>query len=90
MAELTAEQKEFYASLESTFNSQGWDLLTIEWTDELEVLKEQVFFGATDMVDVQAARVRYGLLNELVQLPQMIATQKSQIEEDENAPFIDG
>jgi len=65
---LTPQQTEFFIAMETTFNTPGWELLIQGWTDERDSLYEQVFFNAKDVDDIRAARVRYGILNELIEL----------------------
>lgn len=74
--ELTPKQQEFYAQLENTFMTPGWSLMVQGWKDEQAALPESAFFNAQNMDDIRAARVRYGLLAELIQLPEVIAQQK--------------
>ncbi len=69
-------QKEFYSKLEDTFRTPGWHLITQGWRDEQAQLPEVAFFNAKNMEDVEALRVRYGLLNELINLPDTIEQQK--------------
>ncbi len=70
------KQKEFYANLEATFLTPGWDLIKRGWKEEQQQLPEVAFFNAKSMEDVEALRVRYGLLNELINLPETIEQQK--------------
>lgn len=81
MADLDTNQKQFFGSMEDTFRTKGWTLLTQGWRDEQQALPEMMFFNAKSMADIEAARVRYGLLNELITLPQTIAGQREQIEQ---------
>lgn len=76
MAKLSAQQQEFYGSLENTFNTPGWALMVQGWKEERDQLPLAVFFNAQTMDDVNAARVRYGLLDELLALPETIEQQK--------------
>lgn len=69
-------QKEFYASLENTFMTPGWNLITEGWRQEQAALPEAAFFNAKSMEDLEAIRVRYGLLDELIRLPDTIEQQK--------------
>lgn len=80
---LNSEQQQFFAAMENTFRSPGWTMLANGWREDQKGLAEQMFFGAKNMEDVESARVRYRLLNELVQLPDVIAAQKTAILEDE-------
>ena len=80
---LTDQQKEYFAAMENTFRTPGWTLLRQGWQEELDALAERMFFNAKTMEDVNQARVRYGLLNELLNLPQMIEQQRTQIEDVE-------
>lgn len=73
---LTDQQKEFYGNLERMFESPGWALITQGWTEERDQLPMAAFFNAQTIEDIRAARVRYGLLDELIQLPDTIAQQK--------------
>lgn len=76
---LNSEQQQFFAAMENTFRSPGWSMLANGWREDQKGLAEQMFFGAKNMEDVESARVRYRLLNELVQLPDVIAGQKAAI-----------
>ncbi len=84
MAELTDKQTEFFRSMESTFNTSGWTLLKQGWVEESEALSDLTFFNAKSMDDVQNARVRYGLLQELIALEDQIAAQKQSILDTED------
>lgn len=70
------QQKEFYANLEATFLTPGWDLIRRGWQQEQKLLPEEAFFNVKSMEDLEALRVRYGLLNELINLPDTIEQQK--------------
>ena len=76
---LTPEQTEFFIAMETTFNTAGWEMLTQGWTDERDALYEQVFFNAKDVDDIRAARVRYGILNELIELSNSTQRTKDEI-----------
>lgn len=73
---LTPEQKEFFSSLEHTFNTPGWALLVQGWTEERDSLPSAAFFNAKETEELRAFRIRYGLLDELANLPETIAQQK--------------
>ena len=81
--QLNDQQQEFYATMEQTFGTKGWILLRQGWEEEQASLSDVVFYNAKSMDDVNTARVRHGLLNELVQLPETIAAQKDAILNDE-------
>jgi hypothetical protein len=76
--ELNTEQQEFFRAMETTFETSGWALLEQGWTAERDALYEQVFFNAKDVEDIRAARVRFGILNELIELPR--TTQRTKDE----------
>lgn len=76
MAALTDNEKEFYSNLDNTFRSTGWNLLVKGWQEEQQRLPVDAFFNAQSLEDVRAARVRYGLLDELINLPDTIEQQK--------------
>lgn len=78
---LTEQQIEFYAAMDSTFMTPGWSLLTKGWQLEQSGLAESMLFNAQSMDDINATRVRFALLNELINLPETIAGQKTQVEE---------
>ena len=87
--QLTEEQIEFYSAMEGTFLTPGWTLLTRGWKNEQDGLAESMLFNAQSMDDINATRVRYALLNELVSLPETIAGQKKQTEEmDEDESYV--
>jgi hypothetical protein len=75
---LTDKQKEFFTAMENMFNTPGWTLLTQGWTGERDALYEHVFFNAKEIGDIRAAHVRYGILNELIELPN--STQRTKDE----------
>lgn len=77
--ELTTKQIEYFSAMESTFNTPGWTLIRHGWEEERNSLAERMFFNAKSFEDVSNARVRYGLLNELVNLPQTIEQQRQQL-----------
>lgn len=79
---LNDEQKQFYGALEGTFRTPGWELIRQGWQEERDRLAEIVFHNAKSMDDVNAARVRYGILNELIGLAATIAAQRKHIEND--------
>jgi len=82
--QLTDQQKEFYASMESTFETAGWSLLTKGWKEEQDGLANTMLFNAKSMDDINATRVRFALLNELIELPTLLEQQrKAIIENDE-------
>lgn len=86
MAVLDSKQQEFFSAMEGTFNTPGWALLTQGWREEQEALPQMTFFNAKSMEDVDQARVRFGLLNELVNLPAAISHQRSEIENMDEEP----
>ena len=82
--QLDAKQQEFFSSMEGTFITPGWALLAQGWKEEQDALPQMMFFNAKTMEDVEQARVRFGLLNELITLPQTITAQREQIESQED------
>ena len=90
---MNTEQKEYFAAMEQMFNTEGWTLVQRGWKEEQDALAERMFFNAKSMEDIVAARVRYGLLDELSKLPEMIEAQKHAIEtgadtEEENEVYV--
>ena len=83
MALLTEQQKEFYFSMEETFRTKGWSLITTGWKNEQKSIEEGALFGATDPVKIGEARERWKLLAELIMLPKTIEAQKQAILDDE-------
>lgn len=84
--QLNAEQLQYFSAMEGTFLTPGWTLISKGWKDERDQLADRMFFNAKSYEDVEHARVRFGLLNELISLPNMIQVQKDQVlaeEEDE-------
>jgi len=81
MSKLDSKQLQFFSSMEDTFRTPGWTLLTQGWREEQEQLPVTMFFNAKSQEDLEKARVRFGLLNELISLPQTIQAQRTQIEE---------
>ena len=76
---LTPQQVEYFAAMEGTFNTPGWTLMRQGWEVERDGLSQIVFFNAKSLEDINNARVRYGILNELVTLPEMIERQKQEV-----------
>jgi hypothetical protein len=89
MAKLTAEQWEYFTSMENTLDSPGWALLEKGWKDEQAALPERVFFNAKegDTLMIEA-RIRYELLGELIGLRQLVANQREAIETEEEEPDV--
>lgn len=85
---LDSTQIQFYSSMEDTFRTPGWALLSQGWTEEQASLSDIVFFNAKSMEDVQTARVRFGLLNELINIPKTIQAQRDQIESMDEDPDV--
>jgi len=83
--ELTDQQKEFYNALEGTYRTPGWKLMVQGWEAERDSLAEAMFHNAKSMDDILTARVRYGLLNELVNIEQLHVEQRTQLEERDEA-----
>ncbi len=86
MSLLTDEQKSFYSDMEQTFNTAGWALLIKGWKEEQEALPENVFFNAATIEQVNDARIRYKLLDELIKLPEIIDAQKIDVINDNDGP----
>lgn len=90
---MNTEQKEYFAAMEQMFNTSGWTLVQRGWKEEQDALAERMFFNAKNMEDIVAARVRYGLLDELSKLPEMIEAQKDALitgadSEEENEVYV--
>ena len=79
MADLNAEQREFYAAVEHMHNTSGWALLTQGWRQEQTQLEEYLKFGANTLEDLHAARQRWAILGELIDLPETWSAQKQSI-----------
>jgi len=90
MKALTPEQKQFFSQLEDTFRTPGWQLLINGWKEEQNQLPMQAFFGAKSYEDVEKARVRFGLLNELINLPGITEQQKDNLLNSEEDDPSDG
>ena len=80
---LTEEQKALVADLEVTYNTVGWERLMQGWREEYTSLPETSFLNAKSMEDLNADRVRYRLLHELLSLPQDLEDAQGQAEESE-------
>jgi hypothetical protein len=70
---------DFFIKMETTFDTPGWELMTQGWTTERDSLYENVFFNAKSIEEVNNARVRFGILNELIELPNTIRKQKDEL-----------
>lgn len=81
--ELDQKQKEFFSTMQHTFDTPGWTLLKQGWQSEIDQLPLNVFYNAKSMEDIEAARERVKLLNELIALPAVITMQRDQIEQME-------
>lgn len=76
------KQKQFFAAMESLFESEGWELVSRGWKEEAERLPQDAFFNASDFEYVREARIRHELLMQLIDLPNQIAQQKEAIVEN--------
>lgn len=76
------KQKQFFAAMESLFESEGWELVSRGWREEAERLPEDAFFNAKDFEYVRETRIRHELLQQLIDLPNQIALQKEAIIEN--------
>jgi hypothetical protein len=83
--DLNPEQKEFFSTMGHTFDTPGWTLLTQGWQSEIDSLPLSVFYNAKTMEDIEAARERVKLLNELIALPAVINMQRDQIDQMDDA-----
>lgn len=83
MALLTDQQKEFYFSLEETFRTSGWKLITQGWQQEQKAIEGAALFATDEVSAIAANRERWKLLAELIQLPKTIESQKQAILDDE-------
>lgn len=72
---ITERDAAYYASMQRTFETTGWENLRKGWQAEVDSLPEAMFFNAKSMEDMVKARVRYGLLRELLDLPVSLETQ---------------
>ncbi len=79
---LTTEEEAMFAELNVMFDTPGWAHLTNGWKQEMEQLPQAMFFNAKSAEQLDAARVRYGLLHELVNLPEALRAQREQLIED--------
>ena len=78
---LTAEEKEFYMTMEDLFDHPGWALLVQGWHNEAQLLPEQVFYDTKlDAATLAGARVRMQLLRELLDLPNILRQQRTERE----------
>ncbi len=76
---LTDQQKEFYSSMEHTFNTPGWGLMSQRWKETQDALRDQMFFGAKTMEDVTEMRLEYDFLGQLLGLPDAMSAQKQTV-----------
>lgn len=76
---LSPKQVEYFAAMEGTFNTPGWTLMRQGWEVESDGLSQIVFFNAKSLEDINNARVRYSILNELITLPEEILRQKQEV-----------
>lgn len=84
------DRRAFFRDMEALFQSNGWKHLTDGWRAEFDSLPLQSFLGAKSFTDVQADRVRYRLLAELLSLADELERQKAEIEaadSDEGNPY---
>lgn len=80
---LSNEQVEWYGAMDLMFASKGWTFLVQGWTREHDSLADDIFFNAQNMGDLEKARERYRLLDELIKLPGAIEAQRQLILEDD-------
>lgn len=79
---LKPEQKQFFMELEALFEQPGWGHLVRGWKQELEALPMAGFFNAKTIEELEAYRQRYGLVQELLQLPETMAARKEVVIEE--------
>lgn len=77
--ELDPKQVEFFTTMQNTFESPGWELLKQGWQSEVDQIPNAVFYNAKSIEEVGYARERVKLLNEMLALPAVIAMQRQQI-----------
>ena len=77
---LTDSQKQFFMELETTFNTPGWHRLKQGWQEELDSIPEATFQNAEDIEYVKEARIRWRLLQDLVDLPDEIEKQREALD----------
>lgn len=76
---LTQEQIAFFRDMEQTFMTPGWTRLVKGWKDEAEALPQIAFFSGKDMADIETARVRFSLLQELINLPEVLQARHQEL-----------
>jgi len=78
--ELTDKQLEYFAAMESTFDTPGWAIISQGWQAELDSLPERVFWSDPEKFDktILEGRIRFELLTQLVQLPTSVAASKDE------------
>jgi hypothetical protein len=81
---LTEQQLAFYTEMDAMFDTPGWAHLVKGWTQEMESLPNSLFFNAKNVEDILSARIRYGLLHELVGLQATLTEQRRANEAGEN------
>ena len=81
--QLNEKQKQYFAAMQDTFRTKGWEQMQIGWKSEMEQIPKRLFFNAKSYEDMIKERERYSVLVELTNLAQTIDAQKVQIEEAE-------
>lgn len=81
---LSNEDKALFSDLEVTYNSPGWARLKQGWQEEMDNLPEAAFFNCKTLEDLHTYRVRYGLLKELVELPEDMEEARLALMEDKD------
>jgi len=78
------KQTTFFRELDSTFRTPGWVHLTAGWKEEMEAIPFAAFYNAKSMEELEAARIRYQLLNSLVELPDHHERARLEVEREED------
>lgn len=73
---LTDDERGYFAAIEETLDSKGWQLIVAELTGELDDLPVRAFAGAAGWEDILQARARERALLELRDYPVMHAHRK--------------
>jgi hypothetical protein len=73
---------QIFSDLEHTFNTPGWSHLVDGWKEERDAIPLMAFTNVKTMEELEAYRVRYELLSQLIGLPEDIAADQEALKQD--------
>jgi hypothetical protein len=79
---MNTNEKQLITDLENTFNTPGWSHLVDGWKEERDALPLIAFTNVKTMDELEAYRVRFDLLSQLIGLPDDIAADHDALRQE--------